>query len=269
MDKKQKDAYATSTHGSNSKDTSADAASADAQGANAAGYRSGRNQILVTAALLYPDAEFQVSLLYSLFFIPTLFGAFAFLMRAARCFLCIMYSTCPLIYKGTLRWSSLTIFMCCHRRKQVVLNSTFPLLGNPSVLPAGGVDARLGRSSLSGGKKPFPSRPDGSESAGKGTEEGEADQGGEKTQGSEGAHRAVENILPRALSELDVKRLAWAVGRVRELMAVMLQRGEVVWELSPGIKVLSDLPGGGSNSSHTGDTSGPLSEWVGVRTAYV
>jgi hypothetical protein len=101
-----------------------------------------------------------------------------------------------------------------------------------------------------------------SESSEKNVASGDADKAGGETQDGESVHRAVDNILPRALSELDVKRLTWAVGRVRELMAAMLQRGEVVWELSPGIKVLSDLPGVGGNSTHTGDSSGFLSAWV-------
>jgi hypothetical protein len=64
MDKKQKDARAAGTGKTRTADPQrsqrTDAPDPDAQAGSVPGYQSGRNQILITVALLYPDAEFEV-----------------------------------------------------------------------------------------------------------------------------------------------------------------------------------------------------------------
>jgi hypothetical protein len=63
MDKKQKDARAagsSSTGTGTASSAGSDASVSDAQDGSEPRYRGGRNQILITVALLYPDAEFQV-----------------------------------------------------------------------------------------------------------------------------------------------------------------------------------------------------------------
>lgn len=42
------------------------------------------------------------------------------------------------------------------------------------------------------------------------------------------------NIVPAALSELDVRRLAWAVQKVRQIMSNMVEQGTIGKEVFPG-----------------------------------
>jgi hypothetical protein len=67
-----------------------------------------------------------------------------------------------------------------------------------------------------------------------------------------------ENIVPQALSELDVKRLAWAVKRMRQIVNTMRAQGAVLWELSPGAKKPADLVAEHRESSE--DQNGAVSE---------
>jgi hypothetical protein len=77
-----------------------------------------------------------------------------------------------------------------------------------------------------------------------------------------------ENIVPQALSELDVQRLAWAVKRVRQIVNTMQAQGAVLWELSPGAKKPADLVPEHRESSEDQNgvgseaEDGELLEWV-------
>jgi hypothetical protein len=77
-----------------------------------------------------------------------------------------------------------------------------------------------------------------------------------------------ENIVPQALSDLDVKRLAWAVKRVRQIVNTMQAQGAVLWELSPGSKKPADLVPEHRESSEDQNgvgseaEDGELLEWV-------
>jgi hypothetical protein len=78
-----------------------------------------------------------------------------------------------------------------------------------------------------------------------------------------------ENIVPQALSELDVKRLAWAVQRVRQIVNTMQAQGAVLWELSPGANKPADLVPEHHESSEDqngvgSEADGELLEWVSV-----
>jgi hypothetical protein len=77
-----------------------------------------------------------------------------------------------------------------------------------------------------------------------------------------------ENIVPQALSDLDVKRLAWAVKRVRQIVNTMQAQGAVLWELSPGAKKPADVVPENSAEGQNGAVSevedGELFEWVSV-----
>ena len=46
---------------------------------------------------------------------------------------------------------------------------------------------------------------------------------------------SIDLLVPTALSDRDVKRLAWAVGRVRKIVAAMQEHGTIIMEHSPGL----------------------------------
>jgi hypothetical protein len=65
-----------------------------------------------------------------------------------------------------------------------------------------------------------------------------------------------------------VKRLAWAVKRVRQIVNTMQAQGAVLWELSPGAKKIADLVPEHRESSEDQNgvgseaEDGELLEWV-------
>lgn len=69
------------------------------------------------------------------------------------------------------------------------------------------------------------------------------------------------NIVPAALSELDVRRLAWAVKKVREIVSIMAKQGSVGEEVSPGAWLQEVDVGGAGQQGGNGVEDG-LQTWV-------
>jgi len=210
-----------------------------------------RNQILITVALLSPEARFQVQK----------YALFIFLARVF-CQTCVALSS----------W----LF-------QISLNETHPLEGTPSVravpaVPAVHTDNLVGfdvKVSTTLKRRLFhhPRHDKNKQFSPTTTSNKDSDASADENSPST---KADYNIVPGALTERDVQRLAWAVQRVRSIVRDMrLQDLSALTEVSPGTQVglrLSSTNGfgrGSSNSSDSGvgseeeeENDKELAEWV-------